>query len=55
MFAGFLPNKEKPDIRPMTTRLIPFRGSREARRTRMEMAVTKAELTRAGPGPDTRI
>ena len=51
MLTKFLPNREKPDISPTTTGEKPLKGSPERRRIRVLMAVTRAELTRAAPGP----
>ena len=53
MLTKFLPNREKPDIRPMTTRVMPLSTSLEKVSTQREMAVTRAELTRAAPMPAT--
>ena len=51
MFTKFFPNREKPDIRPITTMENPLSGSLEARRISAEISVTMAELISAAPGP----
>ena len=51
MLTTFLPNREKPDMSPTTTREKPLNGSWERRSITRVTAVTRAELTRAAPGP----
>ena len=51
ILTQFFPNREKPDISPITTREKPLNGSRDSFKSTMEIAVTRAEFISAAPGP----
>ena len=51
MFSTFLPNREKPAIRPISTMVKPLKGSPASLMMRMEMMVTRLELMRVAPTP----
>ena len=51
MFRQFLPKREKPAMRPISTMVKPLKGSPENLMIQMETAVTNPAFTSAAPAP----